>query len=371
MADVWSEARRDFPALERHVYLNAAAGSPTPRPVREAIDAFCRDIEQGGDLAWNAWIERREAVREQVARFVGAEADEIAFTPNTSAGINIAADLVAQDGDVLSDELEFPTVTLPFVHRGTKVHFLQCPTGRPLPEDFGADVAPRAATLAVSHVQFSNGCRLDLAALGRVKAGRHLVVSGSQSVGVLPVECRAWGLDVLASAGHKWLCAGYGASFVFVSRALLERRPAAMGWLSVERPFRFDNQAYTLLRSARRYELGCPAFPGIFALGAAVAYLAGLGREAIEARVLALNTELTERLDRAGLTVLSPLGRFRSGETLVAVPDPVRAQEFLAQQGVHVTRKVEGLRISTHFYNDTSDLETCVAALRAYVRTRG
>jgi selenocysteine lyase/cysteine desulfurase len=48
----------------------------------------------------------------------------------------------------------------------------------------------------------------------------------------------------------------------------------------------------------------------------------------------------------------------------VAVADPVGAAAFLERRGVQVTRKPQGLRIATHFYNDERDLETCCQALR-------
>ena len=62
MADPWSEARRDFPALARCTYLNAASGSPTPVQVRQAVERFYREAEEGGDAHWEDWIERREQV---------------------------------------------------------------------------------------------------------------------------------------------------------------------------------------------------------------------------------------------------------------------------------------------------------------------
>ena len=113
MGSLWEDVRADFPALAQNVYLNAAAGSPIPRPVREAAEGFYRQQEEDGDTRWPEWMERREVVRAKVARLVGAEADEIAFVPNTSTGINFIVDLLGGNGAVLSHELEFPTVTLP------------------------------------------------------------------------------------------------------------------------------------------------------------------------------------------------------------------------------------------------------------------
>ena len=372
MAPPWEEIRRDFPALKRSVYLNAAAGSPTPRPVREAVTAYCRELEDGGDSQWDEWMSRREDVRAKVARLVGAQADEIAFVPNTSTGINLIVDLLAASGAVLSDELEFPTVTIPWLYRGVAVHFLPAVEGVVRLESFAADQAPRAATIAISHVQFSNGCRQDLDAFGALKADRSFVVAGSQGVGAFPVDVVRSRIDALATCGNKWLCAGYGAGFLYVSRGLLERHPPrAVGWMSVEDPFAFDNRRYRLLSSSRRVEMGCPPFAGIFALGAAVDYASGIGIDAIAGRILALNTHLTTELERNGFTVLSPGGENRSGQTLCEVPDPPGAVAFLRELGIMVTEKPQGVRISTHFYNDEQDLDACVRGLVEFRRTAG
>lgn len=364
---LWEEVRRDFPAAQRHVYLNAAAAGPTPRPVRETVGVFYRELEEGGDEYWSSWLDHRERVRGRVAALIGADADEVAFVPDTSTGMNVIADLLANDGAVLSHELEFPVVTLPWVHRGVPVHLLPAVEGIVRLESFSVMGAPRAATLAISHVEFSNGCRQDLDAFGRLKGQRHLVVCGSQSLGAFPVDVRRSRIDALASAGHKWLCAGYGAGFVYVSRELLaKRQPRWVGWLSVEDPFRFDNRSVRLLSTARRHELGCPGFAGVFALGAAVEYLAGIGIGAIAARVLELNLYLTARLEREGFSVLSPGGDHRSGQTLCALPDGAQAAAFLRERDILVTEKTQGVRISTHLFNSEEDIDACVRGLVEY-----
>jgi selenocysteine lyase/cysteine desulfurase len=237
-------------------------------------------------------------------------------------------------------------------------------------ESFHVANAPKAATIAISHVQFSNGCRLDLEAFGAAKAYRHLVVSGSQGVGAFPVDVRRCRIDALATAGHKWLCAGYGAGLLYVSRELLEKHPPrSIGWLSVEQPFAFDNRQARVVAGNRRTELGCPAFAGIFALGAALDYLLGIGIETIAERVLALNMYLTFQLEKEGFGVLSPGGEHRSGQTLVEVAEPARATAFLKELGILVTEKPQGVRISTHFFNNEEDVDACVRALVEYRRS--
>jgi selenocysteine lyase/cysteine desulfurase len=63
--------------------------------------------------------------------------------------------------------------------------------------------------------------------------------------------------------------------------------------------------------------------------------------------------------------VLSPGADHRSGQTLVRVDAPARAQRFLQSRGVYVTEKPEGVRIATHFYNNERDVDVCVKALIA------
>lgn len=363
----WSALRAEFPALARHTYLNAAAASPTPRPVRAAVEAFHRQLEDDADLHWEAWLARREEVRASVARLINASPDEVAFVPNTSTGINAIADLIERDGPIVSDTLEFPTVTLPFVHRGCDVRFVAPrDDGRLEPADFEHARHPDSAVVLLSHVQFSNGCRQDLEAFGALKGPRHLVVSGSQSTGAFPVDVRRQRIDAFATAGHKWLCAGYGAGFAYMARPLLARRPHAMGWLSTADPFGFDNRRYHLVERAARIEMGCPSFAPIFALGAAVEFLLAIGVDRIADRVLALNTYLTDQLGTIGVRVLSPGGTHRSGETLCAFPDPRHIVGYLAGRGILVTEKPEGIRVATHFYNDEQDIDRLIGALRGY-----
>jgi selenocysteine lyase/cysteine desulfurase len=174
-------------------------------------------------------------------------------------------------------------------------------------------------------------------------------------------------IDALCATGHKWMLAGYGSGFVYLSREVLERtRARAIGWLSVEDPFAMRNREIRLRTdTAARAEMGCPHFAGIFALGAAAHYISEIGPQLIEERALAINRQLTERLAEAGWQVLSPLTReaTRSAETLIATDDPEHVVEHLARCGVAVTIKPQGIRVATHFFNDETDVARLIAAL--------
>ena len=225
----------------------------------------------------------------------------------------------------------------------------------------------RTGIICVSHVQYSSGFRIDLEALGNAKGGHALVVNAAQSAGVFEIDVKRMKIDALSATGHKWMLAGYGSGFVYLSRELLERsKPHAIGWLSVEDPYSDrNNEVHLRHDAAARAELGCPHFAGMFALGASVDLIASVGMKNIEARALELNRLLTSRLIQSGLKVLSPIAdeRMRSAETLVEFDDPAGVVAKLARKKIVVTKKPQGIRVATHFFNNEEDVERLVEAL--------
>ncbi|HEX8292685.1 MAG TPA: aminotransferase class V-fold PLP-dependent enzyme [Pyrinomonadaceae bacterium] len=363
----WAGARAEFPATETFAYLNSAGAGPVSRRVNEAAAQFYRETLESGDRLWEQWLARRERARADVARLINAEPDEIAFTTNTSSGMNLIVDALEGEGRVVSCELEFPVTTIPWLHRGKRVRMVGARGGVLRAEDVIAAAGAERSVICLSHVQYSNGLRTPIDEIGEGKGDHVFVVNAAQSAGVFPLDVKRMGIDALCSTGHKWMLAGYGSGFVYLSRGLLGRtRPRAVSWMSVEDPFAMRNDSYTLKTdAAARAETGCPHFAGIFALGEAARQLLDLGVGRVERRALALNRRLTESLKAAGHEVLSPLGeeRFRSAETLVRAADPPRTVRHLAQRRVAVTIKPEGFRAATHYFNDDSDIARLVAAL--------
>ena len=362
----WARVRAEFPVTGTWAYLNSAAAGPVSTRVAEAAAQFYRETLESGDRLWDAWIARREEARAAVARLINAEPDEVAFTTNTSSGMNLIADALEGAGEVVSCSLEFPVSTIPWMHRGARVRLIEARDGLVSAQEL-LEGAPESSVVCVSHVQYSNGLRMPVEETGRRKGGRALVVNAAQSAGVLPIDVKRMRIDALCATGHKWMLGGYGSGFVYLSRALLdETRPRAVSWMSVEDPFAMRNDSYRLREdAAARAETGCPHFAGIFALGESARRLLELGAENVERRALALNRGMTDALAAAGWEVLSPLGdeSLRSAETLVRAADPRRAVRHLARERVAVTIKPEGFRAATHLFNDESDTARLVAAL--------
>ncbi|MCA1643877.1 MAG: aminotransferase class V-fold PLP-dependent enzyme [Acidobacteria bacterium] len=251
--------------------------------------------------------------------------------------------------------------------RQRRARLLKARGGEIKTEDVADAANDRGGVICLSHVQFSNGFRAPLAEIGASKGRRKFVVNAAQSAGVFQIDVKRMKIDALCSTGHKWLLAGFGSGFVYLSRELLEEtRARAVSWMSVRHPFGMRNDALDLRRdAAARAETGCPHFAGIFALEAAVEYHQRIGGGLIERRALELNTKLTDGLIGAGWKILSPLRdeSARSAETLVACGDPARVVRHLRARDVAVTQKPEGFRVATHFFNDESDIERLIDAL--------
>jgi selenocysteine lyase/cysteine desulfurase len=365
----WDDIRKEFPVTENSTYLNSAAAGPLSRATTAAATDYYQQMMNDGDVHWDEWLEKREDVRRKVAALINAEPDEIALTTNTSSGMNVIIDALETHGEVISCDLEFPVSTLPWMNRRIPVHLVTSVGGAVEIDDIREAMNVRTGIICMSHVQYSSGFRIDLEELGAAKGGHALVVNAAQSAGVFEIDVKRMKIDALSATGHKWMLAGYGSGFVYLSRELLERsKPRAIGWLSVEDPYSDRNNEIHLRHdTAARAELGCPHFAGMFALGASVDLIETLGMKTIEARALELNRLLTGRLTESGWKVLSPLTdeRMRSAETLVAADDPEGVVAKLAAKKIIVTKKPQGIRVATHFFNNEADIERLIEALGA------
>src|SRR5437879_5595290 len=212
------------------------------------------------------------------------------------------------------------------MHRRIPVHLLPSVDGEVRIEDLQGAMTHDTGVIALSHVQYSNGFRIEPEKLGEIKGKHALVINASQSAGAFEIDVKRMRIDALCATGHKWMLAGYGSGFVYLSRELLDQSlPRSIGWLSVDEPFEMRNDEFRPRHdAAARVELGCPHFAGIFSLGASVDLINEVGIANIQQRLLELNRFLTSRLTESAWTILSPLRNeaSRSAETLIQVDRP-------------------------------------------------
>lgn len=370
MSSFWQKLRKDFPITGRTIYLDHASAGPVSRPAAESYAAYARTHLERADYSWPEWIHKREEVRALAARLINAHPDEIAFTSSTSHGMNMVAELLAGRGSVLTNDAEFPTTTVPWLWRKSKLLFQPQENYAVSTVTLKEKLKPGVRTILTSWVQYATGYRQDLEALGKLKKNRFLVVNATQGLGALQADVEKWQADFLCTNSYKWMMGGYGCGLLYVRRKWLERlKPQGAGWRSVREPDRMDNRATNLRADAGRYEWGCPPFPVIFAMGAAMDYVMQIGLARIEKRILELTAFTRESLSKAGFEIISPAEAL-SGITVFRVKQAPLLFKKLLSQGVYVSARGEGIRIAPHFYNTFEEIETAVSKIKKLTGAR-
>ena len=343
----------------RFTYLDHASGGPLPLPIADEIQIYYKEHVHRADYGSPVWIKRREEVRARVAKFIHAEPEEVTFIQSTSQGMNYLAEILTQEGAVLTNTCEFPSSTLPWIWRGAKMVWQKPEQNKVTLEGLQRLNTAKVKTVLTSFVQYATGFRQDLEALGKNKRGKYFIVNATQGFGAFPIDVKKCRIDFLVTNSYKWLLAGYGGGVLYINKKWLRKfKPQSVGWRSMKFPEAMNNRKLDLKPDASRYEMGCPSFPTIFAVGAAVEYLSGIGMEKIARRILELTDFAISGLEKKGIEVISPKEpKHRSGIVVFKVRDPQKTWKNLLRHKIYTSVRGEGIRIAPHFYNNFEDIE--------------
>jgi len=372
----WAKLREEFPALSNWTYLDTARKTVPPRCQETAMRDYWNDIgETAGAEAWSAL--NVAETRSAMATLLGAKPAEIAFTKNTTEGLNIAAhafDLRPGDNIVLTDMEHVANVWVwqHWAAKGVEIRFAKNRDGRLPVEAFLEQMDNRTRVVSTAYITYGNGYRVDIPALGRAcrEHGARLVVDGVQAAGVLAAPLSGLGADLIAIGGHKNLFGLTGTGLLYCREELIDelktpflKAPVAPG--SAKASAHLKSQ-FDYVRTAHRFEGGNPNFLGLHVLRRSAAFIAGIGLPAIEARVRDLTTQCMAMIRSAGLTTLTPEPwEERAQIVSVPVPDAGGLMDRLREKHrVIVNVKDGALRISMGFANSEADLERAVAAIR-------
>lgn len=371
------EFRQFFPVTRDKAYANIAYTSPLSPKVADAVAAFFDGITHARSDK-PQWLRDADALRVRLARLIGGDPRRLAFTKNTTEGLNtVAQGLAWQDGDnLIVDDQEHPTNALPWLNlrrRGVQVRVAQANVHRYTVDDLWRHVDARTRLIAVSWVQYGTGLRTDIAELGRRCAARGiwLVVDGIQGAGLLRAQVDEWHVDAFACGAHKGLLGPLGVGFLHVSPKLLDAlEPLYIGPSGVTTLDKSGLQwqvGVSDADDARRLESGNLNYPGIAGWAGALDLIEGAQPERIEPWVLELSQALGDGLRGLGAQVVSPAGAaMRSTTTALRVADPTAALAHLNQAGVVASVVEYGyVRVSVGAYNNHADVERILRAVRA------
>jgi len=370
------EVRALFPITERAVYLNHAAISPLPTPTLRAIGAQLKDVHENGSTNFHNWLTVKEQARELLASLLRARPEQVAFMRNTSDALSTVANgLNWRPGDnVVTFSREFPSNIYPWLRIrdvfGVEVRMCEEHAGRIVLDELGSLIDHDTRVVAISHVQYASGFRVDLERLGRLVRQRNalLVVDVIQALGVISTDVEAEFIDVAAGAGHKWLMAPEGVGYLYLSDRARERiEPTLVGWVSVPNPDDYFNFEQGWNRGTLAWETGTGPAALIYGFKASLELLTRFGVENIANYLEELTDDLCERLRAKRYEVISSRA---SGEKSQIVC--IRHLDGLSAMALYHqlnTRKIitaprgERLRIAPHFYNTHTEVEEFINAL--------
>lgn len=371
----WNKYRGEFPHLQNRIYLNHAAISPQNLRAKAAMENFWKDRLENNIGFWPDAIDRKDELKEKISRLINAGQEQIALVANTSAGLNIlAGGLKWRRGDrILLNDFEFPSNVIPFLNLqrlGVQVDFVRHRNGEIRVEDILQKIKPRTRLISISFVEFLNGFRNDLKTIGEICRERGIIfsVDAIQGLGALKLDVENFQIDFLSSGGHKWLMWPAGLGFVYISSRIFDHvYPAQAGWLSVKTPWNFFDYRQGFAPGARRFECGTFNTGAIISANATLEMMLEIGPEEIEKKILENTDLLMRELSNMGFELFSPLeNQHRSGIVTFFHPDAENLANYLKQNRVTISLREGGIRVSPHFYNNETDLESFLENLSQF-----
>lgn len=401
MADPFARFRAEFYLPPGKIYLDGNSLGLLSRRAEATLQQAVEAWRALGIDAWTEaappWLTLPETIAQQLAPVVGAAADTLCLTGQTTANLH---QLLATLFDpahptrrvVVGDALNFASDTyalqshlrLRGLDPATHLRLIPSRDGRTLhPDDIAAALAaPDVQLVLLPAVQFVSGQLLDLAALTRA-AQAHGIVIGfdcSHSIGAVPHAFDRDGVDFALWCNYKWLNAGPGAvGGLYLNRRHFGRAPGLAGWWGVraERRFAMAPQSEPA-DGAAALHIGTPHILSLAPLRGSLELVAEAGGvEALRRRSLALTDLLLAQIDAElaplGFRVVTPRAAAeRGGHVALAHPDGWRICRALKAAGVVPDfRRPDTIRLApSPFYTSAAECVEAVARLKRIVTTR-
>lgn len=375
----FSETRKDFPILEKQVYLNSAATGPLLTPVKEAV------------VGW--WNGREEAQyvdlpdpRKPAAKLIHCGMDDLALVHRASQGINIVAGLVnpGKGEKIVITDLSYPSSVYPWVGKGAEIKRIPNTDGYIEVADFEKAIDDQTTIVCLNRVEWTSGQRHDVKAITEIahEHGALVVDDAFQAIGAVDVDVKDDDVDFLVFGGEKWLCSAGRAAVLYVKPELVETYdPKYRFYWRVYKDFQWsyapwDNPIHDnieswngpLVKTAERFDPGCVGEDAQCGFDASLKYFNEHGIQKIEKKVLSLSQYLIESLNDIGVKVNTPSKpRERAGiitYTFENLEANAASYDALKKKGINVAHRytggIGGIRVSPHFFNTFEEIDKLI-----------
>jgi isopenicillin-N epimerase len=371
------------------IFLNHGSFGACPIPVFEAYQKWQRELERRPV----EFLGRRSAQllaesREKLGAYLHVSADDLAYIPNTTSGINIIArslDLQAGD-EILTTDHEYGACdnTWEWVcqRHGARYVHRQFPLPMLSDDDFVAHfwegVTERTRVIYLSHLTSVTALIFPITEICRRarEKGILTVIDGAHVPGQLPLDLTALGADFYVGNCHKWLCAPKGTAFLYTRPEFHQQLDGlVISWgYSAEIEGHIPYTGATLLERRHQWQ-GTRDIAAFLAVPDAIAFQAGHDWENVQARCHQLATDTRDQI--CALTGLSPIGDTSTYRQMVAIPLPPCDGGAL-KRTLYDDKRIEVpittfdgqnfVRVSFQAYNTAEDGVALVEALRDYFK---
>ncbi len=371
------KARKLFPYLNKGVvYFNHASTGPMSSRVKESIKELLYLKSEGKIDDYKELLRRADESKQLLGKLLNTNADRIAFTSNTSSGLNILAQGIRwKKGDrIILGDVEFPANVYPFMNLkdiGVEIDFVKSENGIVTAENLIQAITPKTKLISVSYVQFLSGYRIDLEKLGTTckEKGIILSIDATQGLGALTLDVQKCRIDFISCGTQKWMLGLQGMAFIYISEELqIKLKTASVGWLSVENAWDLIDYDFTLKKTANRYQPGTLNTFGVYAINASLKMFDEFGFNNIEEQVLSNSKYLIEQLTE---TKFTPILKNFSKKNLAGIisfnsEDAEDIFNYLQAKNIVIAVREGIVRLSPHFYNTKDEIDKVVAELKNY-----
>lgn len=308
----------------------------------------------------------------EAAKLLNCDPSEITYVKNTTEGLIIASEsLPLQKGDeVLVMANEYPANLLPWLKKRKDGIDVKLIGDRDNPKAFMelvASIGPRTRAIAISTAQSYDGYMFDLVMLSKLcrQKGIFLVLDAVQTVGNRKIDLKKTPADFLVCGSQKYLRAGMGSGFMYVSKDVLPKlKDYKVGIRSMQN---FDEASYRLKPSAERFQDGTQNLAGIVSLTAALRHINEVGIDKIERRNRELLSQIKACLSQHNVPFIDH-GDHQGNIIALPASDPQALFEYLKARSVYIKPIKDVARLSFIHETRMEEVEQVVELISDWIR---
>jgi cysteine desulfurase/selenocysteine lyase len=337
-----------------------------------------------------------EDAREKVKAFLNASTkDEIVYVRGGTEAINLVAQAwgrknVGKGDEIVITWLEHHANIVPWFRlcEETGARLRVAPVddrGQVLLDEYARLLSPRTKLVSLAHVSNALGTVTpahEMVAMAHA-AGALALVDGAQAVSHMPVDVQSLGCDFYVFSGHK-VFAPTGIGVLYGRKSVLDEMDPWQGGGNMIQDVTFEAIRYQ--GPPARFEAGTPSIADAVGLGAAIAYVCGIGMAAIasyEHGLLEYATRLLEtvpglRLIGTAAEKASVLSFVLEGHEVTEVGKALDREGIAVRAGHHCAQPIlrrfgleATVRPSLALYNNRADVDALVGALLRLTRRKG